>query len=424
MAFVMLIFVHLLTTAVVSYDIRTHLLNKVMKNAKYTVMENGKLEIFNEFEYEDDGYYFLVISQTDGILAGEYPKGFPTDVSFYNKMQKVEYEKETYFIYDRRKPHTLGEDIYIRGIVRKSDISSHYKRMEYLSYISALAVAIAVLLMGRYFAAKIAGSLRELRHVAESIGANHDISQRITYNGNFKDISILAEADNYMLDQMEQVFQSQEQFSSNVTHELKTPVAVIMAESKYGSSKAETAEEMRESFEVIHRQSEKMNYLILQLLHLARMEQGRQPIEKEWIGLSEIVKSICEDEKEKNNASFLLELKEVSAPMDINLMMIGLKNLISNAVKFSPPGIPVTVKTGGSGEQIYMSVTDQGPGIEEEHKERIFERFYKEDTSRQSEGFGLGLAIAMKIAQMHGGTIEVNSIPGEGSTFVFWISRV
>ncbi|MCI8992667.1 MAG: HAMP domain-containing histidine kinase [Eubacterium sp.] len=386
-------------------------------------MENGKLEISNEFEYEDDGYYFLVISQKDGVIAGDYPKGFPSDVSFDNKMQKVEYDKESYFVYDRRKPHTLSEDIYIRGIVRKSDISSHYKRLEYLSYFSALAVAVVVLLAGRYFAGKIANSLRELRHVAENIGTNHDISQRITYSGNFKDISVLAEADNYMLDQMEQIFQSQEQFSSNVTHELKTPVAVIMAESRYGSSKAKTMEEMRESFEVIHRQSEKMNHLILQLLHLARMEQGLQPIEKEWVGLDDIVKSICEDEKEKSNVIFELELREVSAPMDINLIIIGLKNLISNAAKFSPPGIPVTVQTGGSKERIYMSVTDRGPGIDEEHKEQIFERFYKEDTSRQSDGFGLGLAIAMKIAQIHGGTIEVNSTPGEGSTFIFWISR-
>lgn len=423
MAVVMLIFVHMLTNTAVQYDIRIHLQNKVLKNSQYVTMENGQLHVQNEFEYADDGFYFLVMSRKDGILEGKYPDGFPTDVLFYDRIQKIEYNKDTYYIYDKRRMHTLGKDIYIRGIVRKSDISSHYKQLEYLSYLSALAIAAIALLLGRYFAGRIANSLQELQRVAENIGKNHDISQRITYNGNFKDISILAEADNYMLDQMEQIFCSQEQFSSNVTHELKTPVAVIMAESQYGSRKAKSVEEMRESFEVIYRQSEKMNFLIMQLLHLARLEQGRQLIEKETVELAEIVRSVCEDEKEKSDAVFFLELKEVSAPMDINLIMIGLKNLISNAVKFSPPKSPVIVRTGETEDWIYMSVTDKGPGIDMEHIEQIFERFYKEDTSRHSEGFGLGLAIAMKIARIHGGTIDVNSIPGEGSTFLFRISR-
>ncbi len=109
--------------------------------------------------------------------------------------------------------------------------------------------------------------------------------------------------------------------------------------------------------------------------------------------------------------------------MDLSLVVVALRNLISNAVKFGPEGQELTIRTGIKEDRVYAEVKDEGPGIRPETLDRIFERFYKEDAARNSEGFGLGLALAMKIAKLHGGSIEVQSEEGKGSTFTLWIAK-
>ncbi len=98
--------------------------------------------------------------------------------------------------------------------------------------------------------------------------------------------------------------------------------------------------------------------------------------------------------------------------------MIAVQNLLTNALKYSPAGSVIEVATGTTQEMVFVSVRDYGEGIREEDMEHIFKRFYKADKSRNSEGFGLGLPLTMKIAQKHGGTVTVDSVLGEGSAFM------
>ena len=102
---------------------------------------------------------------------------------------------------------------------------------------------------------------------------------------------------------------------------------------------------------------------------------------------------------------------------DIGLIMIAIQNLAGNAVKYGSEGYAVEIETGVQDGMVFVSVKDYGPGIAKEDMPHIFKRFYKTDKSRNSQGFGLGLPLTMKIAQKHGGTVYAESSPGQGSRF-------
>ena len=169
-----------------------------------------------------------------------------------------------------------------------------------------------------------------------------------------------------------------------------------------------------------------MNAIISRLLELSRLDHGRVSIQKEDTDLPEIVQSVCEDMQMKSGDRLKIELKlaEARTVGDIGLVMIAIQNLLTNAVKYSAEGSITVVETGIRDGMAFVSVKDHGEGISEENMQHIFKRFYKTDKSRNSEGFGLGLPLAMKIAQKHGGTILAESRIGEGSRFTLLLPVV
>ena len=151
-----------------------------------------------------------------------------------------------------------------------------------------------------------------------------------------------------MLDGIEEMMQSRNQFSADAAHELRTPIAVIEAECQYAREKIDTLEEAQEAFQVIERQSTKMKKLINQLMKLYKLEQDQQKVEKEQMNLAEVVEFICEEEQLEANATvqIILNLTKVELNLDVNLFTIALHNLISNALKFSSPNSKIEVSTG------------------------------------------------------------------------------
>lgn len=420
---IMLILTHTLSNAAVEYDIKHELTRNMRHNLKYMDLENGTLEISEEFSYKSDNVYLLFLDQDDKILSGKYPTEslyYDTYGTKYSFTRMVLSSGEQYFVRDMWLFKDNDASIRMRGVVKKSDVYSRYQTLELFSYLGIAGAFLIFLICEFILARRIANELKHMCQVAESIGSNMDMSQRMNYDGKFQEIHVLAEANNRMLDKMEQTFRMQEQFTSDVAHELKTPIAVIMAECQYASDKALDKEDFDDTLDVIHRQSGKINTIITQLLNFSRLEQGRMQIQKERIDLVEIVQSVCEDQLEKNRdkISFQMHLFDAFGTGDINLISIIIQNLITNAIKFSPQDGVIEVETGELDEEsVYVSVKDYGIGIGEEDQKHIFQRFYKCDKSRNIEGFGLGLALSMKIAQKHGGTITVASQLGKGSTF-------
>lgn len=439
MAFIMLIMIRFLSNAAVEYDIKQDLKRSVEKNLHHVSIEYGQLNISEDFLYQDDYIHFVIVRRNGKVWAGAYPEEIAEDLINYrarhSHSRSIICNDEKYYVRDMKigRIEKIGKDgkykarnLFVRGILRKEDAYSLYRTIEIVAYLSIIGIFLVIFLCEMLLTKKISKELQNMRETAENIGLDLDMSKRMEYTGRFQEIAVLAQANNRMLDRMEQVFLQQEQFNSDVSHELRTPVAVVMAECQSIKGKDKSKEELKEVLDVVYRQSLKINTIIKQLLHLSRLEQGREQIREEDIDLLEIVESICEEIQDKSEAEILinLNLQEVHTIGDIQLIMMVVDNLIRNALKFGPSNGPIDISTGEENGQIFVSVRDYGSGIPKEEQENIFKRFYKSDKSRNREGFGLGLALSMKIAETHGGTITLESEEGKGSEFKFLLNKI
>ncbi len=219
-------------------------------------------------------------------------------------------------------------------------------------------------------------------------------------------------------------------FVANVSHELKTPVTSIAGFVETLQDGALDDRATTERFlEIIRRQAERLNAIVTDLLSLARLEQetGSERVAFEEAGLCGLLSDAVEatrDRAARKEIALALDCPEDrSFPAQALLLSQAVVNLIDNAVTYSEPGSRVVVRGAVSAEAISIAVVDRGIGIPREHLPRLFERFYRVDKSRSRRqgGTGLGLAIVKHVAQVHGGSVAVESEPGKGSTFTITI---
>ncbi len=227
------------------------------------------------------------------------------------------------------------------------------------------------------------------------------------------------------LTQRKEVERLKDEFISMVSHELRTPLHHIKG---FASTLLQTdvewdAETRRDFLESINREADRLTDLVDKILHLSRLEADGLPMEKEWYPVGDLIDGalqrrrnlVADREVRLRLASGLPTLFVDGREIEVVLI-----NLIENAVKYSDPGLPITLGADRQGDEVVLWVADQGMGIPEEHLERIFDRFYRVDGSgRRVAGTGLGLAICKRIVEAHGGRIWVESKPGVGSCFFF-----
>lgn len=429
--------VNILAEGAVRSYIRSDLSRQLRRNSKNITMKNGKVEFSEELSDRDTGIYFILLDRSGEVWAGEYPEEIPEEeipgaivtkgkAAIVDELLSLTLGEKDYYLLDRVQTYltrTTGKTVLFRCLAEKSAVSSPFQvlwRMCYLSIPVILAVAI---LFSTMLARMVSRPIGQLCRVAENIRNNNDLSQRTDYHGRFREIGILSEANNRMLDKLEEVFQSQKRFNSDVAHELRTPMAIILAQCEAVRDQNCTEQEYREAFEVIDRQARRTNDVVQQLLRLSRLEQAGVVLEKEFVNLEDIVQSVCEEEELKadRDVEFRFSLQEVSASVDVTLMTILLQNLVHNAVKYSEGKALVEIRLFREEDRICICVKDHGCGIGEKEQEFIFEPFYQVHKNGNTGGFGLGLSIVDRIARLHGGNVTVRSRPGEGSEFTLSI---
>ncbi|HEY1252790.1 MAG TPA: ATP-binding protein [Thermoanaerobaculia bacterium] len=212
-------------------------------------------------------------------------------------------------------------------------------------------------------------------------------------------------------------------FVADVSHELRTPIASIAAAAETLADGGATPAETGELLGLIRRQSDRMRELIDDLMDLAQIESGAVPLERRPVVLHELLTEVVEDldaaAREKDVKVEVAGDPQISVIGDHRRLGQLTRNLIDNAIKFSPSGAPVSVRILRDSGRPGFSVSDLGPGIPKSERDKIFQRFYQVDRSRSKArpGSGLGLAIVKHIAQLHGATVEVQGEVGAGSVF-------
>ena len=219
-------------------------------------------------------------------------------------------------------------------------------------------------------------------------------------------------------------------FVSNVSHELKTPITTIkgFVETLLDGA-MESPEECERFLRIVARHADRLSNIIEDLLTLSRIEQGERSAEGFLMrgNLCAVARAAivyCGQAAAAKEIPITFEgPDELQADINPPLLEQGVANLIDNAIKYSDPGSPISVRVFREGEEVCVAVTDRGAGIAAEHLPRLFERFYRVDKARSRGvgGTGLGLAIVKHIAQSHDGRVSVESQPGHGSTFAVWL---
>jgi two-component system, OmpR family, phosphate regulon sensor histidine kinase PhoR len=224
---------------------------------------------------------------------------------------------------------------------------------------------------------------------------------------------------------------NREEFVANVSHELRTPLSLIKGYTETLLDGAKDNPDVSVKFlQTIDRNAERLKLLIEDLLTISELESGRIRLQLQTVALTPLVAKLLEDFKPRAAARGVrlnCEVPELTAKADPDRVQQVLSNLVDNAIKYGRSDGVVTIRGHDAGEgRIELCVADDGPGIPEDARERIFERFYRLDKARSREqgGTGLGLSIVKHIIQSHGGKVWVESEPGKGSRFFFSLPKV
>ena len=295
-------------------------------------------------------------------------------------------------------------------------------------FLALAGLLLISLTVGWYVAGIVLKPIKHISFAAREISAT-DLSKRIDLRGPSDELRDLADTFDEMLARLDKAFRNQREFLEEAAHELRNPLAVMRANLEVVSADPDsTIEDYVAASEVASRASDRMGKLVDDLLLYAHHE--RPDLQRVNLDLTELVINTVEDfQAEAKSSEVLLEIE-----CDSNLEVVGdhsalrraFANILSNSIRVSEKGKHIYVKAGSDKEMVWISVKDEGPGLDPEDSEKVFDRFWKADgvSAREAGRSGLGLAIVKTIVETHGGRSTVRSTKGEGSTFTIWLPRL
>lgn len=276
------------------------------------------------------------------------------------------------------------------------------------------------LLGGWWLAGRAIQPIDAISQTASRI-AGGKLSERIDIAGTDNELTRLSQVLNETFDRLAAGIERQREFTADASHELRTPLTVILSETSRGLKRERTAGEYQEIISNCSHAATRMRSLVESLLLLARQD-GSPEVRREAVDFSSVVSDsiqLLQSVASEHSIRLDSNLQSARCLADPNALAIVAGNLISNAIHHQPDGGEVLVGVFSTGDQVVLEVTDHGPGIAASHLPRLFDRFYRVDPARgpSSGHSGLGLAIVRAIMENHHGTVEVESVPGEGATF-------
>ena len=259
--------------------------------------------------------------------------------------------------------------------------------------------------------------LEEMKRSLERIGPTH-LNERVASANWPRELQPLATAFDEMLKRLDDSFTRLSQFSADLAHELRTPIANMLGEAQVALSRDRSSAEYRETIESTIGECERLSGIVDNLLFVARADAAREPIARKRFDaraavekIAAFYETIAEDRHVAINCS---GQGEISADPALFERAIG--NLVDNALRFTPENGSIQIALADHTKDFEVAVSDNGSGIAAEHLPRVFDRFYRAESSRGSDGAGLGLALVKSIVDLHGGTARMQSEIGRGTT--------
>ncbi len=336
--------------------------------------------------------------------------------------KSYDYNDEMLYEIDFYSPEKGYSDIWVRGVAKSDEFDGIWTT---LSRIATLLLPLMIILaatVGGFIAKKAMRPIKQLSETISKTRTGVDLTKRIDVTDTDPDLITLTENFNAMFRRLGKSFETERQFTSDVSHELRTPISVILAECEYQLSRDDLDQEDLEGIETVKKQAESMKQIVSQLLYFSRMEQGREKYDFVREDLSALLSDICDDMAVVAEKNITIEKDiENNLEMNLDIAMITrlVSNLISNAITYGKENGRVVVSLKKVDSKIVLKVSDDGIGIEKEHLEKIWQRFYRIDKARSREQgcSGLGLPMVKQIAALHNGNVSVESEKGKGSVF-------
>jgi len=282
-------------------------------------------------------------------------------------------------------------------------------------------VGAGILLLGLvggwWLASRAIRPIEDISATAVKISAG-DLSQRINVGETESELGRLASVLNSTFARLDAAFSQQQQFTSDAAHELRTPVSVMLTQTQTTLNRERSAAEYRETIESCQRAAQRMRRLIESLLELARLDAGQQPMKQSRFDLAQTVRdcvTLVSPIAESRRVKIVCEVPPLECVGDSERLGQVITNLLTNAITYNKESGEVRVNGEAKNGSVNLTVSDNGVGISAEDLPRVFDRFYRADSSRTSGNTGLGLAISKAIVEAHGGSIEISSQLDAGS---------
>lgn len=394
----------------------------------YLRYNNQWLEIDDDFLNRNQGVITALYDDKGNLLYGENPTGTLTTDD--DNIRHIKYDNQKYYVYNLHLNGPNLQGLILLGQVNENANKTVLTRIVNLSLFVLPLLAILAIVGGYFLAGRFLAPIRKINSSVESISDGNDLSRRIELDNSKDELYVLGDSFNKMFCRLEQSFEKEKQFTSDISHELRTPVATILAQSELTLQKERDTEEYKNAIGVIHRQSIRMKNIVEQMLQFSRLENLESLPNPQEVNLSLLLQSIADEQQIQNVRSIAIHSDvepDIFVQGNESLLTRLINNLISNAYRYGVENGNIYVSLKQNNNEVILAVKDDGVGIADDVKEKIFNRFYQADTARTIKdaeyGIGLGLPMVAAIAKLHNGTVELESKLGEGSTFTVKIQK-
>ncbi|MEF9894543.1 MAG: HAMP domain-containing sensor histidine kinase [Clostridia bacterium] len=377
----------------------------------------GRLLPGEESSYRRDGVSAVVQDADGNVLAGRLPRSFP---GFSDIVENVNRTTGTWIA---RDVPSAQAGLFVRAVCPLGGIARTVRSLVVGAAAMYLVLA-AVCAVGVYrVARRVLAPIERLTALAQSISSGDDLTSRVPETGP-REVRSLARCVNQMLVRLSAAFEGERQFTQDASHELRTPVAVILSQCEDALARPDDVGALRAALEVSLDRARHMARLITQLLMAARADGGQVTLLVEKVDIGELASLVVDDMAERADCMGIALTAHVEGGLvvdgDQTMLMRALVNLVDNALthhRQTGAGRAVRVEVAQGGGLIRLSVADNGPGIAPEHLPKLWDRFYRVHCVQDKVGVGLGLAMVKWIAQQHAAQLDIQSEVGKGSRF-------